>query len=221
MISVVIPVYNGEKYIERALDSILQQSFLPKEIIVVNDASTDNTYNIISNYQKKAESKLISLKIISNQINLGHTKSANIGFRFALQPYVIKLDHDDYFERHTLALLIMNIKHYNFAYGDYYEIENSQLKYNKVDHPFETTACAILFKKSALEKVNYYSEDIMFTEYDLLLKLGFNTGIYIDKPLYTYMRRVGSMTKSNWYQNALNQFELIHGKDLTSKIRLY
>ena len=57
-VSVIVPVYNGEKYIRRCLDSLLHQTLENIQIIVVNDASTDNTLSILNEYKKQAENKV-------------------------------------------------------------------------------------------------------------------------------------------------------------------
>jgi len=69
-ISLYIPAYNAEKTIEKSIKSILQQTLIPKEIIVINDCSTDKTLSLLKNFNQ--------VKIINNTKNYGLAKSRNI-----------------------------------------------------------------------------------------------------------------------------------------------
>ena len=220
MISIVLPVYNGADLLPRVLSSIEAQSYPPREVIIVNDASTDSTDEIINQF--KLRNSIV--RIINHQKNQGSTSAANSGFKEAKSKYVMKIDHDDYLENHCLFLLNNAVKvnpNKVFYYGDYYEIEDNKLFYKKMLHPFDTAANSILYNTIKLKNVGYYSTDILFAEYQLLLKLGLENGFYIDKPLYTYCRREGSLTKSEWYEQALNQFKKIYGELLAKRIRPY
>ncbi|WP_407535965.1 glycosyltransferase [Cetobacterium somerae] len=89
-ISIIIPVFNGEKYIEKTLKSIELQNYLNLEIIVINDESTDGTLEILKKYEGK-------IKII-NQKNGGASKARNTGFKEVTGKYIIFLDADDWLE---------------------------------------------------------------------------------------------------------------------------
>jgi len=89
LVSVVIPAYNEEKYIASAIDSIIKQTYKSWEIIVVNDASTDNTINIIEKYKDDR------IHIINNQQNMGAGEAQNIGFMNAKGTYIAILAGDD------------------------------------------------------------------------------------------------------------------------------
>ena len=90
--SIIVPVYNTEKYLKRCLDSIKSQSFKDYEVIIVNDGSTDNSSDIISKYPYK----------IINQENQGLSMARNNGVKEALGEYLIFLDSDDYIEKDLL-----------------------------------------------------------------------------------------------------------------------
>lgn len=91
-ISVVIPMFNSEESIERALDSVVNQSFRAYEIIIINDGSTDGSLAIVENYRKKSPDTV--LKIVS-QGNSGVSKARNAGMRAASGDYIALLDADD------------------------------------------------------------------------------------------------------------------------------
>lgn len=91
LISIIIPVYNAEKYINRCIKSIINQSYLELEIIVVNDGSTDNSLSICETLATQDN----RIKVIS-QDNGGVSKARNTGLRSAKGEYVMFLDSDDY-----------------------------------------------------------------------------------------------------------------------------
>lgn len=100
-VSVIIPVYNGEKYIERCILSILAQTIISKtEIIIVNDGSTDRTEQILNQYKKYANLQVIC------QNNLGVWEARKTGLEHASGKWVSFVDSDDYCERNMLESLI-------------------------------------------------------------------------------------------------------------------
>lgn len=99
-ISVIIPVYNLEKYLSKCLDSLLVQTFKDFQIICVNDGSNDNSLNILQNYREKDDRF-----IIISQENSGAGSARNRGLEHAIGKYVQFLDGDDYFERDMLEKL--------------------------------------------------------------------------------------------------------------------
>ncbi|SMN02237.1 Putative N-acetylgalactosaminyl-diphosphoundecaprenol glucuronosyltransferase [uncultured Candidatus Thioglobus sp.] len=88
-ISVIMPVYNGEKYLKEAINSILNQTFTDFEFIIINDGSTDNTGNIILSYD---DERIIYIK---NQENLKISKTLNKGIELAKGEYIARMDADD------------------------------------------------------------------------------------------------------------------------------
>lgn len=96
-VSVVIPVYNVERYLEECLDSVINQTLCDIEIICINDGSTDNSLDILESYAKKDK----RIKIINNE-NQGLSTTRNIGLEISIGKYICFLDSDDYLELNTL-----------------------------------------------------------------------------------------------------------------------
>lgn len=88
-VSVIMPAYNAQKYIAEAIDSILNQTFSNFELIIVNDASSDNTESIITSYR---DPRIVYLK---NETNLGVAKTLNYGLSVAQGEYIARMDADD------------------------------------------------------------------------------------------------------------------------------
>ena len=100
-VSIVIPVYNTEKYLCQCLDSVINQTLTDFEIICVDDGSTDESPSILSNYEKRDS----RFKVIS-QSNKGPGTARNIGMNQASGEYLIFLDSDDWFELDFLSKLV-------------------------------------------------------------------------------------------------------------------
>lgn len=103
-ISVIIPVYNVEKYLPRCLDSIVNQTFKDIEIICVNDGSTDDSSKILEQYAKK--DKRIT---IITQKNSGPSSARNTGLKHARGEYIGFIDSDDWVDTNFYELLLKNI----------------------------------------------------------------------------------------------------------------
>jgi len=90
-ISVVMAVYNEEKFLEESVDSILNQTFKDWELVIVNDCSTDNSLNIIKSYMKKDK----RIRLVNNKKNGGCPDSRNDGLKISKGEYIAILDGDD------------------------------------------------------------------------------------------------------------------------------
>ncbi|WP_279434198.1 glycosyltransferase family 2 protein [Campylobacter volucris] len=91
-ISIILPTYNVEKYIARALDSCINQTYKNIEIIVVDDCGSDKSIDIAKEYASKDE----RIKIIHNKENLKLLRARYEGVKVANSPYIMFLDPDDY-----------------------------------------------------------------------------------------------------------------------------
>lgn len=104
-ISIIIPVYNAEKTLNKCLDSIINQTYKNLEIIIINDASIDSSLDIIKKYEK--ENKNIIL--INNKENKGIGYSRNNGIKKASGDYISFIDSDDYIENNMYEIITKNI----------------------------------------------------------------------------------------------------------------
>lgn len=102
-VSVVVPVYNAEKYIKRCMDSIINQSFNDIEIIAINDGSSDNSLNILREYEKNDK----RIKVI-DQENLGVSSCRNKGIKVSKGNYLVFIDSDDWIDLDMIGLMYQN-----------------------------------------------------------------------------------------------------------------
>ena len=104
LVSIIIPVYNVEEYLEECLNSLINQTLQNFEVICINDCSTDNSLNILNKYSKN-DSRFIT---ISTTENSGPSKARNLGISIAKGEFITCLDSDDYFTPDTLESLYSN-----------------------------------------------------------------------------------------------------------------
>ncbi|MGF1539931.1 MAG: glycosyltransferase family 2 protein [Pleurocapsa sp.] len=106
-ISVIIPVYNSEQYITQAIKSVLNQTYQDFEIIIVNDASTDKTVEIVQQFTDQR------IKLINNQQNLGVSKARNRALQKAKGKWIALLDSDDWYAPQRLEKLLTVARQHN------------------------------------------------------------------------------------------------------------
>lgn len=127
LISIIVPVYNTEKYLCNCLDSIITQSYNNWEAICINDGSTDDSLNILKKYAEKDK----RIKII-NQPNRGLSETRNVGIKKVKGDYIMFLDSDDFWHPETLDILInvINQNDYDILSFSFKKVQNK--KYNEV-----------------------------------------------------------------------------------------
>lgn len=213
-ISVIVPVYNCEKYLQRCLDSLINQTFKDIEIIAVNDGSTDNSGIILEEYGLKDN----RIKII-NKENGGLSSARNIGLENVTSEFITFVDSDDWFELNALEKAYNEMKDdidivcfYSNIIKDGVEKDNIDIikaeKYHKIkytglkdvddDIVKETTVTCWnkLFRKSILDKykINFPQgrlfEDNPFT-YSYLTHC--KKAFYIGECLHNYVQRPNSI----------------------------
>lgn len=130
-VSVIVPAYNAEPYLDKCLESLVTQTLKDIEIIIINDGSSDKTATIIEKYKKKYK----QIIFINNKKNMGIGKSRNLGIEKASGKYIGFLDSDDYVAKETYE------NYYNFceknklelACSDYYKVFPEKIEYFKTN----------------------------------------------------------------------------------------
>ncbi len=201
-VSVIVPVYNVEVYLEQCLESLINQTLDEIEIICVNDGSTDRSGAILEGYKKEYK----NIKII-NKKNGGLSDARNYGLKHANGEYIGFIDSDDWAELDMFEKLYNQAEKYNADicisnYNEVYEDSIKKVDDIEVEYPIlhESSVCNKLFKREFIEKnnvlfpVGVWYEDNAFT-YILLLSNPIVTNI--SDYLYNYRQvREGSIMNS-------------------------
>lgn len=122
LVSIIMPAYNNEQYINESISSVIVQTYTNWELIVIDDASDDNTLTLVKRFTDKR------IKIISNPINKGVAATRNIGIKAARGQYIAFLDSDDLWFSNKLSLQITALKENNSAvcsHGSYIRIDSN------------------------------------------------------------------------------------------------
>lgn len=199
-ISVIIPVYNRDKLISRAIESVLNQTFEDWEVIVVDDGSTDNT---VKQVNKLAESDS-RIRLVQNKSNLGFLQARNVGIAEAKSDWILLLDSDDSYLPDAFESIVKGIK----TYGDQYQSIQFLIKTNsnrlpflgyKTDGDWETYTPKyeeVVLKQDLVGDMHRVNQKKMMLDYPYpksnpglenlyyadLAKTGYKT-IYINKPV--------------------------------------
>lgn len=189
-ISVILPVFNGEKYIRKAIESVLNQTFTNFELIIVNDGSTDDSLNIINEFRDNR------IKFI-NQVNQGPGASRNKALKIASGVYIMFLDSDDFFTSDALEVAHGEITKFgadltffqmiNFDGERYYENDWFEMKTfddsfeNRVFTPQETPGSIFDLSVGVCQKI--YNHEFLKN-----IDAQFPEGIFFeDMPFFYYV----------------------------------
>ena len=130
-VSILMPVYNAEKFIHKSILSVLKQSYRNWELIIINDGSTDAS---VKKIEKLNSNKIL---IFHNKKNLGQQKTRNLLLRKASGYYIAYLDADDYWHKHKLKkqIYFMRKNNLDFSYTNYF-IKIKKKKNRKTNSSF-------------------------------------------------------------------------------------
>lgn len=176
-VSIVLPTYNGSRFIEESIESCLQQTLTDWELVVVDDGSTDDTSAIVQKYVD-ADSRI---RLIQNRQNLKLPKSLNVGFVDAKGEYFTWISDDNLFRPDALQkmsdFLDVNAD-VDFVYSDYSLIDETGavIKSCQVSEPYNlivvnSVGSSFLYRRQVHETLGGYDEDLfMLEDYDFWLR---------------------------------------------------
>ena len=206
-VTVLMSVYNGEKYLREAIDSILNQTFTDFEFLIVNDGSTDRTAEILQSYDDHR------IKIVDNAKNIGLTKSLNIGLRMARGEYIARMDADDVSMSLRLekeSELLDNKPEVGLVGIRYEVIDEADKSFGIVKYPMtdkeikrrllEGTSFghgSVMFRKECIETVGLYRPEFKYAQdYDFFLRISERYAVAnISESLYKFRISPASLRK--------------------------
>ncbi|MCM1084516.1 MAG: glycosyltransferase [Clostridium sp.] len=151
-VSVIIPVYNVEKYLRRCLNSVLRQTYDDYEIICINDKSPDNSDKILAQYVRKFPDKI---SVYTNEENLGSGRTRERGLRHAEGEYVMFIDGDDYIKSDYIEAYVSAMENgsYDMVIGGYIrDVEGKKKSHHVSDSIWSVLTYPVpwakIFKKS-------------------------------------------------------------------------
>lgn len=204
-VSVIVPVYNVEKYLIKSLDSLVNQTLEDIEIIVVNDGSTDNSKKIIEVYKEKYQDKIKYLE----KPNGGLSDARNFGIPHATGEYIAFLDSDDYVELDTYEKMYNKAKEENadmvecdfiWEYPNKTKIDTGIIYKNKKEMLTYARVVAWnkLIKRDLLEKYKIeFPKGLRYEDVEFFYKMVpyYNKVSFVKEPLIHYIQRESSISK--------------------------
>lgn len=221
MISIIVPVYNVEKYVGKCIESILHQTYADFELILVNDGSTDTSYEICCKYAEKDE----RIRLI-NKENGGLSSARNRGIDVCKGDFITFVDSDDYISKFMLSELYKYIieNSADISMCSFKRVEEfEEIKDIKVSGEIEilssrncferiyssqvdefTVAWGKLYKRKLFENIRYPEGKIHEDEF-VTYKLFYaaNKIVYLNRKLYFYLIRSQSIMHSTFSKNSL------------------
>ena len=240
-ISVVIPTLNRINTLQRALDSVINQTYKPAEIIVVDNGSSDGTLKFLREQYPKIT--------ILTENKIGVSSARNKGIKKSINQWIALLDSDDAWHPRKLeiqtSMLDSALKEYNLIHTDEIWFRNNkhinQMKKHKKQGGYIFERClslccispsSVLFKKNILDKVGLFDESLPVCEdYDMWLKICSSEEVLFaqDKLTYKYGGHKDQLSKSYWgmdrfriksIENIIKNFDLTYNQKKQAKKEL-
>ena len=227
-VSVIMPAYNNERYLSQAIESVLHQTCIDYELLIIDDGSTDRTGDIAKGYRAKHPGRVRYLL----QENKGPGAARNAGLREAKGEYIAFLDADDMWEEKKLEKQMAVFEaspETGLVYSDFYYIDKDntmavrgsfrryQLPRGDValeffSHYFIFTS-TVLMRETYIGKVGFFREDINVGEdYDYFLRVAALCRVEgVEEKLLAKRSREDSLSSIDWILNAKNDILILNG----------
>lgn len=215
LISVIVPIYNAETYLDKCISSILNQTYKMLELILINDGSTDSSLEICQKWQEKD-----NRVVLVNRENKGVSESRNEGIEIAKGKYISFVDADDYLDKNCFQMVMDSneANNYDIVVFNYYlafpnnniigvtGFENDRFEYEILrENGIRGFACNKVYKAEIINQIRFdknikVCEDLLFN-----FEVSFNNlklkYYFIDKPLYYYFQNRDSACSKKFYSD--------------------
>ncbi|MER2169956.1 MAG: glycosyltransferase family 2 protein [Psychrobacillus psychrodurans] len=233
-VSVISPVYNGEKYITRFLESIINQTYKNIELIIIDDGSIDSTREIVFKFKKRLKDCGIDFYYIYQE-NMGAAYALNKGFKLMSGDYFTWPDTDDYLETNSIELRVKYLKEYNLKMvrsdANLRKDETIEHIHRRLNYKNEMKEIINIFDDLIIEKIpvcngtflidtKYFCEKFpgkniyesnAGQNWQIILPLSYKQKCgYLDIPLYNYIIRENSHSRREKSTEEIKQKYLNH-----------
>ena len=229
-VSIVLPCYNGEKYLRESINSIIKQTYKDWELIIVDDCSTDKTLEIANEYMQNDS----RIKVIHNESNCKLPRSLNIGFENATGEFLSWTSDDNIYYPQAIQTMVDALEREQRYYcvradmdiidNDGNVIENLAVFDNAEMFRYNCFGACFLYRRCVQEEIGLYNTDFFGVEdyeYWLRMMTRFGDILSIDKTLYQYRRHSASLseTRRRMVRQQLNRMRLQFIDSILEKLR--
>ena len=238
LISIIIPVYNVEQYIESCIKSCISQVYKNNEILLIDDGSNDNSGIICDEFAKKYD----NIKCYHKE-NGGLSDARNYGIEQAQGKYIMFVDSDDIVDKNILlhlyncinlnddaSIAVCNLTHFenekdivfNYSNQNICYLQNEALKNFLYQNLIPTSACGKLYKKELLISKNIrFIKGQRFEDNYFVFRIlsNSNSVIYTPEKLYAYRHRINSITTSNFSEKDFDIIDI--GKVILKEVEYF
>ena len=177
LVSVIMPVYNSEEYVQEAITSILNQTYPWFEFIIINDGSTDHSSEVID---KQKDDRI---RFINHTINIGNYPRRNEGCKLAKGEYIFVMDSDDWASPERMEIQVETMEHSSntvacgtahVTFDGEYCFRPTNPEFSKINLIFNNGFLhpSLIIRKEILEEINYYDENYRYaSDYDLMCRI--------------------------------------------------
>jgi glycosyltransferase involved in cell wall biosynthesis len=205
LVSIVLPTYNGSRYLARSVESCMEQTYSHWELIIVDDCSTDDTPRIIEQYTRKDT----RIRAVRNERNRRLPGSLNRGFAEARGDYLTWTSDDNYYLPEALSVMVYFLNSHpdiGMVYTDYTVVDRDGAVLRYVESPDveqlvvkNIVGASFLYRREVKEVVGNYAEELVLVEdYDYWLRVASHFRLApLRQNLYAYMMHEASLTSLN------------------------
>lgn len=222
-ISIIIPCYNVEEYVEKCIDSVINQTYKNMEVIVIDDKSTDNTYDRLKKLEEKYSGKF---SLYQNEENKGLAYTRNFGVSKATGDYVGFIDSDDYIAKNYYEELVkkLNKENADLVVNDILLLDENGnsigevnsackdevTKLSIIDNGLAASACNKLLRKDLLLKYPFLEGKINEDVASIIPIIVHSKRVaYTKKAVYNYVQRHNSIQNSKFSEKRFDMFDSI------------
>lgn len=218
MVSIILPTYNGEKYIKKSIQSIIDQTYQNWELIVIDDCSTDNTNQIIEEYKKKDH----RIKLYRNEENLKLPASLNKGFKLANGDYLTWTSDDNLYNDNAIEKLVGALSDdvqcgLVFSRMEYIDSDgvlrglSDNVKDEMEIYYHNIVGASFMYTREVYERIGEYDVNrFLMEDYDYWLRIVNSFKIkYLPEVLYKYRIHQNSLTETKNRQMLVEKIKLL------------
>lgn len=214
LVSIVLPVYNGEKFLDISIKSCLEQTYKNWELLIIDDGSSDNSERIARKYSEQD----CRISYFRNSENLKLPRTLNRGFSLANGKYLTWTSDDNYYRPDAIKKMVSTLEETDAGFvfaacsiinanGDKISENRAPKEYRHAIWDYDFVGACFMYTREVYERIGEYDPNMFLCEdYDYWLRIFARFEVeYIDEDLYAYRQHEGALSQTHKYE----QYEML------------